>query len=99
MESKAEARAGNGDALNLGNGRSAAANQTVTTQNLRDLLHALQAVKVGDFSARLPGDQVGLYGKIADAFNEIVAANQRMATELERVGEAVGLEGRTRQRV
>ncbi len=38
-------------------------------------------------------------GKIADAFNDIVAANQRMAAELERVGQAVGREGRTRQRV
>ena len=27
---------------------------------LRELLHALQAVRVGDFSVRLPGDQIGL---------------------------------------
>ena len=44
-----------------------------------DLLHALQAMRVGDFSVRLPGDQVGVEGKIADTFNDIVAANQRMA--------------------
>ena len=41
----------------------------------------------------------GLLGKIADTFNEIVAANQRMARELERVGQVVGREGKTRQRV
>ena len=46
---------------------------------LRELLHALQAMRVGDFSVRMAGDQVGLMGKIADTFNEIVAANQRMA--------------------
>src|SRR5207248_6268202 len=64
-----------------------------------DLLRALQAMRVGDFSVRMAGDQVGLAGKIADTFNEIVAANQRMAQELERVGQVVGREGRTRQRV
>ncbi|HVZ99993.1 MAG TPA: HAMP domain-containing protein, partial [Caulobacterales bacterium] len=71
----------------------------VNAQDLRELLYALQAVKVGDFSVRLPADQTGIYGKIADAFNDIVSANQRMASELERVGEGVGREGRTRQRV
>src|SRR5438874_12405628 len=63
------------------------------------LLHALQAVRLGDFSVRLPGDQTGLAGKIADTFNEIVAANQRIADQLENVGHVVGREGRTRQRV
>ncbi|WP_349257227.1 HAMP domain-containing protein [Vitreimonas sp.] len=56
-------------------------------------------MKVGDFSARLPADHVGVLGKIADTFNEIVAANERMAAELERVGYTVGREGRTKQRV
>ena len=32
-------------------------------------------------------------GKIADTFNDIVAANQRMANELKRVGQVVGREG------
>src|SRR5712671_6877417 len=63
------------------------------------LLHALQLVRIGDFSVRLPGDQTGLSGKIADTFNEIVAANERMAHQLERVGHIVGREGKTRQRV
>ena len=64
-----------------------------------ELLEALQAMRVGDFSVRLPGDQTGLAGKIADAFNEIVAANERMAQQLEHVGQVVGREGKTRQRV
>src|SRR5262245_36220234 len=64
-----------------------------------DLLQALQAVRVGDFSVRLPSSQTGLAGKIADAFNDIVASNQRMAQQLERVGQVVGREGKTRQRV
>src|SRR5438105_744930 len=71
----------------------------VSGAQLTGLLHALQAVRVGDFSVRMPGDQVGIIGKIADTFNEIVAANQRMADQLERVGTVVGREGKTRQRV
>ena len=66
---------------------------------LNELLHALQAMRVGDFSVRMAGHQVGLMGKVADTFNEIVAANQRMARQLERVGQVVGREGKTRQRV
>ncbi len=66
---------------------------------LQDLLHALQAMRAGDFSVRMSGDQLGIDGKIADTFNEIVAANQRMAQQLERVGQVVGREGKTRQRV
>src|ERR1051326_2103752 len=64
-----------------------------------ELLEALQAVRVGDFSVRLPRGQTGIAGKIADTFNEIVAGSQRMAQQLELVGQVVGREGRTRQRV
>src|ERR1700732_3085317 len=67
--------------------------------DLHVLLHALQQMSVGDFSVRLPGDQVGLAGKIADTFNDIVAANERMAQQLEEVGQVVGREGKTRKRV
>ncbi len=56
-------------------------------------------MRSGDFSIRMRGDGVGIEGKIADTFNDIVAANQRMATELERVGEVVGRAGKTKQRV
>jgi len=66
---------------------------------LRELLQALEAFKEGDFTTRLPGHWPGIVGKIADALNEITGANRRMAGELERVRQAVGREGRTRQRV
>src|ERR1700710_1900788 len=65
----------------------------------QDLLHALQAMRSGDFSVRMTGNHLGIEGKIADTFNEIVAANQRMAQQLERVGQTVGKEGKTQQRV
>jgi HAMP domain-containing protein/signal transduction histidine kinase/DNA-binding response OmpR family regulator len=66
---------------------------------LTELLHALQSMRVGNFSVRMAGDRVGIIGKIADTFNEIVATNERMAGQLERVGQVVGREGKTRQRV
>ena len=59
---------------------------------------ALQTMRDGDFSVRLPGAWIGVEGKIADTFNDIVASNQQMAHELRRVGQVVGKEGRTRER-
>jgi HAMP domain-containing protein/CheY-like chemotaxis protein len=66
---------------------------------LRELLRVFSGVRDGDFSVRLPGHWTGLAGKIADAVNEVVAANQKMAEQLERVGQVVGKEGKIRQRV
>ena len=74
-------------------------NGATDASGLTELLHALQAMRVGDFSVRMAGDRVGIIGKIADTFNEIVANNERMALQLERVGQVVGKEGKTRQRV
>jgi HAMP domain-containing protein/signal transduction histidine kinase/CheY-like chemotaxis protein len=62
------------------------------------LLHALTALKSGDFSVRLPLDWVGIAGKTADTFNEVVVLNQRMASELARLRDSVGREGRIHQR-
>jgi len=79
---------------NGGNGHPAASDL-----DLKKLLRALQAARDGDFSVRLAADQTGLGGKIADAFNEMVSANQRLCQELERAGQLVGKEGKTRIRV
>src|SRR5262249_51159780 len=38
-------------------------------------------------------------GKVADTFNEIVVSSERMAREIDRAGEMVGKEGKTRHRV
>jgi HAMP domain-containing protein/CheY-like chemotaxis protein/signal transduction histidine kinase len=69
-----------------------------SSPDLAVILAALQTMRNGDFSVRLPSAWVGISGKIADTFNEIVAANQQMAQELKRVGKAVGKEGKTRER-
>ncbi|HZE45172.1 MAG TPA: HAMP domain-containing protein [Steroidobacteraceae bacterium] len=102
---RAEAKARNGRAKrSAGNGHihSASANghaQGTPDLNQPELLDALHAMLAGDFSVRLPGHQVGVAGKICDAFNTIVAANQRIAQQLEHVGEVVGHQGKTRTRV
>ncbi|MBV9395435.1 MAG: HAMP domain-containing protein, partial [Methylobacteriaceae bacterium] len=67
--------------------------------DLPKLLDALQAMRVGDFSVRLPTHDGGLLGRVAEAFNDIVSANQRIAQQLEHVGEVVGHEGKTKTRV
>jgi HAMP domain-containing protein len=67
--------------------------------DLRRLLKVLQAIRDGDFSVRLPGDKTGLPGKVADLVNEIAATNQRLAREIERAGQLVGKDGRTRHRI
>jgi HAMP domain-containing protein/CheY-like chemotaxis protein/signal transduction histidine kinase len=67
-------------------------------EDLALILASLQTMRDGDFSVRLPVAWVGLKGKIADTFNDIIAANEGMAGELKRVGQAVGKEGRTRER-
>src|SRR6201982_2479488 len=66
--------------------------------NTGQLLAALMAFKRGDFSARLPEDWTGVPGKIADTFNTVIEANERMTRELERIVNVVGREGRITQR-
>ncbi len=67
--------------------------------DLHRLLDALQAMRAGDFSIRMASYETGIMGRIADAFNDIVAGNARMAAQLDRVGTTLGREGKTRQRV
>ena len=68
------------------------------TVDPRQLLRALRAVKRGDFTVRLPLDTNGVSGEIAEAFNDLVETNQRMAEEFERIGRVVGKEGKIGQR-
>jgi len=65
---------------------------------LQPLLDALQAVKVGDFSVRLPESKNGVLSQIYKAFNEVVNLNQHEAEEIVRVGRLVGREGRMTER-
>ena len=62
------------------------------------VLKVLTAFRDGDFSARLPVDQTGVAGKIADTLNDIFKLNERMASEFARISSAVGKEGKINQR-
>src|ERR1700760_2047391 len=80
------------------NGHQGATSDQNGSVDLALILASLQTMRKGDFSVRLPVAWTGIQGKIADTFNDIVAANEQMAGELTRVGQAVGKEGRTRER-
>ncbi|MEO6226460.1 MAG: HAMP domain-containing protein [Thermomonas sp.] len=68
-------------------------------QALLQVLEAMNAVRDGDFTAQLPAHWEGIEGKLAESFNAMVLANRGLAHELARVGEKVGREGQTRQRI
>src|ERR671914_164620 len=77
-------------------------NEPVGLGNEREVmlttLTALNALKRGDASARLPLEWTGLAGKVAETFNDVVDLNARMAEELARLSRVVGKEGKLKQR-
>src|ERR1700681_2426365 len=75
-------------------GRNGSGTTHKTKENLEShvLLKTLIAFKRGNFSARMPVDQVGLPGKVADALNDILDLNEKMVNELARISRAVGKE-------
>jgi HAMP domain-containing protein/CheY-like chemotaxis protein/signal transduction histidine kinase len=66
--------------------------------DLKQLLRTLTEVKKGNFSARMPSDQTGIAGKIADTLNDIIERNEQMTAELERISTVVGKEGKINER-
>ncbi|RYF62110.1 MAG: hypothetical protein EOO22_28230, partial [Comamonadaceae bacterium] len=56
----------------------------------RTLLTSLTELKKGNAAAELPHDWTGLFGKVADAFNDVVAENVRISQELSRLSRVVG---------
>src|SRR4051794_34866139 len=66
--------------------------------DVKQLLRVLMAVRKGDFTARMPVEQTGIAGKVADTLNEIIELNEKMANEFERIGNVVGKEGKIAQR-
>jgi hypothetical protein len=69
------------------------------TSQANILLKTLIAFKKGNFSVRMPVDQIGVPSKIADTLNDILELNQRMVSEFERISRAVGKDGKITQRV
>ena len=56
-------------------------------------------VKNGNFSVRMPIDEVGLSGKICDTINDIITLNERMMQEFTKAGNIIGKQGKLTQRI
>jgi HAMP domain-containing protein/signal transduction histidine kinase/DNA-binding response OmpR family regulator len=69
------------------------------TLDNRQLLKVLSDVRNGNFSVRMPVDQVGITGKICDTLNEIITLNELLMTELTKAGKTIGKQGKLTHRV
>src|SRR4051812_34222315 len=59
----------------------------------RQILTAIMAFRDGDFAVRLPTDWAGTDGRIAEAFNQTIGHEDRIAQEVTRLSMTVGKEG------
>src|SRR5207237_72080 len=92
---KRKRRGGEGGGHGIGhNGHSGA-----EEARLRQLLEALVAAQDGEFAVRLPFTRgTGLMAEIARTFNQMVARNDALTTEIVRLERVVGREGRMTER-
>jgi len=67
--------------------------------NRNQLFKVLMEVKNGNFSVRMPIDEVGLSGKICDTMNDIITLNERMMQEFTKAGNIIGKQGKLTQRI
>src|SRR5438046_605481 len=64
-----------------------------------ELLKVLGEVKNGNFTVRMPGDRIGISGKICDTLNEIISLNEILMQELNVARNTIGKQGRLNHRV
>ncbi|HZY15804.1 MAG TPA: HAMP domain-containing protein, partial [Ramlibacter sp.] len=83
---------------NVGNVNALLDEVEVASERTRTLLAGLTDLKRGNPHAELPHDWTGLFGKVADAFNDVVAENVRTSQELARLSRVVGKEGKLKER-
>ena len=84
-----------------GSGRAAAPSRTngdASTASLQRIEQALSAAAAGDFSVRLPARRKDAIGGVEAAFNQLATRNAALETELVRVGQIIGREGRMTER-
>ncbi|MBC7381937.1 MAG: HAMP domain-containing protein [Bacteroidia bacterium] len=65
----------------------------------KELLIVLSEVKNGNFTVRMPIDQIGINGKICDTLNEIISLNEKMMEEFTHAGNTIGKQGKLTQRI
>ena len=66
---------------------------------MRQILSAMEAFRDGNFNVRLPKQWSTTNARLAAAFNQTIAQQQRMSEEVARLTESVGKQGRLRQRI
>ena len=71
---------------------------SASQEQLELLLDALARLRQGDPKARLPMHWMGLAGRVAEVFNDVVDQNAALAAELMRLSRVVGKEGKLRER-
>jgi len=64
-----------------------------------ELLRLLLEVKEGNFTVRMPGDKLGISGKICDTLNGIIQLNEALVEELTKARNTIGLKGHLNHRV
>ncbi len=92
-------------------GSNGAANASVSTVDpkdaagdssearLRQILAAMVAFRDGDFAIRLPTNWTKTEGRLAEAFNQTIAREEQISSEVNRLSKTVGKEGRLKQRM
>src|ERR1700684_3842356 len=88
-----------GPASSLDGVAASAGEETDGKGRLRKILAAIMAFRDGNFSERLPMDWPGTEGRIAEAFNQAIGLEDRIAREVTRLSVTVGKEGRIKQRM
>jgi HAMP domain-containing protein/signal transduction histidine kinase/CheY-like chemotaxis protein len=83
---------------NGANGANGASGDHGNAEALARLEAALRAAAAGDFSVRLPARRRGPIGSVEAAFNELAARNEALESELVRIGQTIGREGRLTER-
>src|SRR6185437_2552264 len=81
---------GNGHNHDYNNGSAVDTNAILSS----DLLNVLREVRNGNFSARMPIDQIGINGKICDTLNEIIELNEKMMLEFNKAEKLIGKQGK-----
>ncbi|HSD64369.1 MAG TPA: HAMP domain-containing protein, partial [Ignavibacteriaceae bacterium] len=67
--------------------------------NKKELLKALNALKNGNFSVRLPMDKEGLTGKIYDTLNEIMDLNKSIINNFKEAENTIGKKGKLSEKL
>jgi HAMP domain-containing protein/signal transduction histidine kinase/DNA-binding response OmpR family regulator len=74
-------------------------NDVTDELDMRQLLQVLSEVKNGNFTVRMPADNIGWSGKICDTMNDIIALNETLVEELMLARNTIGKMGKLNHRV